>query len=323
MNTPDISRSEPVRRRLRRTDWLDKVADVQSDGFKLEDAARVLEVISMNGIHRGDWVHECSLRYIVEQLGHAFGRDKVGRIIHALTAARLITIIKRGRQTFHQGRYMEAGFWAKQGGYIRLDCFTSKSANSFIVNDSDDAITDMPSSNYEAGASNMLGAVEAAASGANVAALSMHGASTGEVLSLCDHVPAADAVIDANVQYPNGVTNITAALLNARFSIDAAERDHWLDVAATLQPSSINDAVRQLDGSLLVPHAPMNCRWRIVDCASPACKSVAARFAARADAADEAERARVAPVVSEQERDEAAAHCKAMQEASLAAMFGP
>ncbi len=321
MNVRSVSRSEPVRRRLRRTDWLGKVADVQSDGFKLEDAARVLEVITMHGIDRGDWTHECSDRYIVDQLGHAFGRTKVQRIRNALTIAGLITIVRRGRRTFEQGRHLRAGRWHAQGGYIRLDCFTAQTGKSFDVANKADAVRSVHQTDFRAGASNVLVAVAAAASGASGDALSMHGAGTSEVLSECNGaglVPAG--VIEAIVPYTNGVNDMTAARLNARFALDAEERGRWSARAEALELAEAAHAVRQLDGSLLAPHTFWHCRWG-VDCVQQRCRDVHARFRERAAAADAAEAARIGVMAQaaadqrERERAEAVAHFVALDAA--------
>jgi hypothetical protein len=284
-------RSEPMRRRLRRTDWHAKVADVQSDGFKLDDAARVLEVITMHGIDRGDWTHECSDRYIVEQLGHEFGKDKVMRIRHALTKAGLITVVRKGRQMFEQRRLGHAGRWARQGGYLRVDCLMPRPAKSFAVANSDDVVRSVPTTMIEAGGSNVLGASGDALSVRSE--LVSFGNGAGHVL---------DDVIAPIAEYTNGVNDMTSALLNARFSIDAEERDRWLARAATLTPPSLD----------YLPHRFMYCPLRGVGCSSPGCKRAMATYAARRAAADAAEVQRIADVAqtsaADRERERAEAH---------------
>jgi hypothetical protein len=309
------ARTEPVRRRLRNVDYVAMCSPFTFSDCTTDDAAELLRLYAMNGIGRGDFVHEVSMRFAAATLGHRWGRDKVSRVRRELIRVGLISVPQEGRRTFHQGRHFQAGRWHAQGGFIRLDCLLPGAhssmpvlGKSFAINESDDVVRSVPSMNYEAGASNVLGAGGDALSVRSE--LVSFGNGAGHVL---------DAVIAPIEQYPKGVNDITAALLNARFSIDAAERDRWLARADSLAP--VDDVVRQADGSVMVPHMPMYCQWNVVNCVQPACQSVAAKFRARAAAAEKAERESLAPVWSAAERAEAAAHVAAMREASLAFMF--
>jgi hypothetical protein len=170
----------------------------------------------------------------------------------------------------------------------------------------------VPNIVFDAGASNVIDAVAVAASGASDAALSVQ----GEVLSLCmPNVPDSRALLCKDpASTVNGMTR-SEALLHSRFAIDAAERDHWNSVAASLAPAST-----ELDCG----HSP-TARFFVLGlapCAS--CDAYVGKLyvprreaAARADA----ERIAIDAVERDRERQGARDHVAAQQVADMLKWF--